>query len=85
MNEAELAAEAERVLDAAALELGLIGAFQKKRGRERHNKYRVVLPDDSIVLLPVYCTPKGPENYLRSLPGRLKSAITRNLDRRKKT
>ena len=81
MSPQELERRAIPILEEAAAELGLIGVFQKGK---RHNKFRVVLPDETVVLMPIYCTPRAPDQYLATLGDRLKRTIAKNLERRGK-
>jgi hypothetical protein len=68
-------------LVAAADQLGVVGEFVRS---PRHNKFIVILPDQSTVTLAVYKTPAcDAEQYARTLPGRLKNAIMTNLTSRK--
>ena len=68
-------------LVAAADEMGLVGEFVRA---PKHNKFIVILPDQSTVTLAVYKTPAcDAQQYARTLPGRLKNAIMTNLTSRK--
>jgi len=60
--------------------LGLIGQFIPGH---RHDKFVVILPDGSEVLLPVFKTPRcDAESYAVRLKGQLRGTIHRNLQRR---
>lgn len=68
-------------LDAAAAEIGCVGRFDTSG--KTHDKYRVVLPDHSVVTVPIYRSPKGTaEDNAFDAAKRLKGAIFRNLERR---
>lgn len=71
--------ECVATLDAAAFDMNMIGVFEYG---QPHSCYRVVLPDNSIVKIPVYNTPKDADGYIIGLPGRLRRNLLKHLQER---
>lgn len=72
--------ELKDALDSHAAELGLTGVFETGH---KHNKYRVTLPDGSVVVIPVFKSPKGDaQSYGKILQASMKRHIMENLKKR---
>ncbi|MHA7900792.1 MAG: hypothetical protein ACX94B_13085 [Henriciella sp.] len=70
----------KKVLDDTAAEIGVVGEFQKGH---RHDKYKIVLPDEdsTVLMMPVYSTPKTVEGYARTLPMKLRNLLLRHFEK----
>lgn len=71
----------KQVLDDTAAEIGVVGEFEKGH---RHDKYKIILPDVdcTVLMMPVYSTPKSVGGYAKTLPTKLKTLCLRHFEKK---